>query len=141
VWGKDSVRPHYLFWSCLVRVIFGGGGGVAQMVELSHKHFSTIAWFEAAHFRFHKVLWRVRRQSVRLLAEPTSSEREQPSVKEAEVDHFSTAFDSKSETCVAHFKYFSISSLDFFIPSSVRITNFDFFDPEIYPFSFNSSRI
>jgi hypothetical protein len=34
-------------------------------------------------------LWRIRRQSVRLIAEPTSARREQRLMTEAEVDRFS----------------------------------------------------
>ena len=41
VWGKDSVRPHYLFWSCDGMWFFGGGWDVAQFHHLSHGQFST----------------------------------------------------------------------------------------------------
>jgi len=116
VWGKDSVRPHYLFWSCAGVWFWGRAvNHVDQFHHLSHNHSITISRFEAAHFRFRLSLWHIHRMSewlshfppllvatVECSAIQTSSGCEQWLMREAEVGRFSTEFSGESETRVAH---------------------------------------
>ena len=81
--GRNAVLSSFWF--------FGAGGGVRcgsfPPIEPQASYHNRTA--QSGPLPLPQSLWRVRRQSVRLIAEPTDARREERLMEEAKVDRFS----------------------------------------------------